>query len=894
MRQRRAGGHRDEGLRSEHRKTNDPDDAMNTRLVPDEQRLRNLLDVFPPEKSSSSSSSSSSSDRSGSMGPGGPQRGPHRTTPQRLRDQVSKEDSYLSWRGGVPRFSYPASTTPPSATNSNINSNSNSEEGSLSTTPCDTSFNNLFSAYSPPSSPNNSYRQAPPFEVFAYFNCPAREPQKTVSPRGPPAVQSPAMDGAGDPPSRRGAPRSQVPRHGSTPSLALDAVDEWAAGVVVPAHYRDRTYRNEPHRCASDERMLHGILRGTAYFLWIPYTIAALYVAYCDSFMFDEKEKRLGSAALETNATGLAGVLLQRGGLPPLRRDYPFFYYYVFGEGFDVLHFLWLALPILFFSTFAVILTSWLARIPQDQIPVYLVVLAWSTGFLSFLFWGTDAVHHDKTKEFLTRPPMPSGDADGATPAGTVLSSVLDRSVTGWFSSDPLPAPFLTPQAAVATLLAPQPTQSDAAYVNLRDLSPLDVVSLLVHFGFIRVRDHRLPSPPAWLWLAVSLATGLLSGVLCKVRDRLDQKRRRIKRYKALVHRNASPGTPLTCADGAGCPEALPASGVPPDVETDAARLALEETTAFCPSPPAPAPEATSSPPVSASSSARLTAVLTTTNKTLPTSRNGIAPGDGTPENQQQQQGYFGSPSWGSPVTQTGGAFGHHPLLPRPPSWPVVPPYVTPTTLTPPPVPAGVAVPLSQAESPAPQLSVPTSRRGTPVPQRDRLVIRPRVQRAPAKSRALSLHLSLVIPFCTGQWFSLMIRYGWHGFLLQNLVVTVTLGFIGYSMICFQLLRKHMRRSTREQYGCDTVIRRHQVLPDGQRLQRDEEIVVEMVERRVDYMHFFYRLFATKMGILVLGMVAMHVYVTSWMWTMVQTLYTLNALVSGAGILVELLIYEVM
>lgn len=152
--------------------------------------------------------------------------------------------------------------------------------------------------------------------------------------------------------------------------------------------------------------------------------------------------------------------------------------------------------------------------------------------------------------------------------------------------------------------------------------------------------------------------------------------------------------------------------------------------------------------------------------------------------------------------------------------------------------------------------------------------------------------MSLIIPFCTGQWFSLMVRYGWRGFLIQNIVVTVTLGFIGYNTIFFQLVRNHLKRCTREQYGCDTVVRRNRRTRGSAQVEEDE-IVVEVMERHIDYMQFFYRIFASKMGIVVAGMVIMYFYVTSWMWTMIQTLHTLNALVSGAGILVELLIYEI-
>lgn len=211
--------------------------------------------------------------------------------------------------------------------------------------------------------------------------------------------------------------------------------------------------------------------------------------------------------------------------------------------------------------------------------------------------------------------------------------------------------------------------------------------------------------------------------------------------------------------------------------------------------------------------------------------------------------------------------------------------------------------------SPCSKLPAGTLPSNIPVVRRERIVIRPRIagsrgfgngSRAAMDvtdsrpSRTMMLHLSLVIPFCTGQWFSLMLRYGWRGFLIQNVVMTVTLGFIGYTTICFQLLRKHLKRSTSELSDYGTIVVRQRTLPDGTLVAEEDHIVVEMLSVKVDYMHFFHRLFSTKMGVVVLAMIAIYVYFLSWMLTMIQTLNTLNALVSGAGVLVELLIYDVM
>lgn len=208
--------------------------------------------------------------------------------------------------------------------------------------------------------------------------------------------------------------------------------------------------------------------------------------------------------------------------------------------------------------------------------------------------------------------------------------------------------------------------------------------------------------------------------------------------------------------------------------------------------------------------------------------------------------------------------------------------------------------------TPVPNAALPPD---IPVVRRERIVIRPRIPGSRGAvnrsqglvdgtdtrpSRAMMLHLSLIIPFCTGQWFSLMLRYGWRGFLIQNVVMTVTLGFIGYSTICFQLLRKHLKRSTSELSDYGTIVVRQRTLPDGTIVAEEDHIIVEMVSVKVDYIHFFHRLFSTTTGVVVLVMVGIHVYFLSWMLTMIQTLNTLNALLSGAGVLVELLIYEVM
>lgn len=1123
----------------------------------------------------------------------------------------------------------------------------------------------------------------------------------SVSPY-PPVGWSLAKGGA--PEGRHGAlpehpwPSTSPTTGPSPPSSCGASASSFLAGLA--AHEEGDTVSEAPylregehHRCASETHILQHILVATAYFLWVPYILAALYMTYCDAFV----------------------VVSDGTHFPHPHRDrYPSWYYFFFREGFDLLQFLWKALPILWFSTIVVSLTGWVATLSGPHIPVYLVGMAWTVGLFSFYFWDTDEVHHSKTEAFLTSTapfsnhtragevvspssyypppfvsslassipssallmcqatptllplfflasdmcaatsrhglssslapyafesntttttttttPVPSDTSNPSPPSWSVNSTVnvganTSSLLKSFFSSSSssmfrsfssrsvasesglsasssstsstvspsryalhasqLPTPFLRRRPTVSSFRSTtgsassfsttptSPPPASATRTDREDSLPLSTrtgcasttlthteaspccrapndtifsfpscpssvpaageekhVSLpssssssrgvppsssevdggedgqsgctstlswdhplfshLLQEGVVRVQDN-LPAPSPWMWLAVSLTTGSVSGILCKVWTRLTKKRLVVAHWKQLQHHRhhhhhhhpphssrASPST-ISIEDGTGASTgfASPPSAAPtmhssiPERETRDAQAGIKGTEDLQATHPAAeeggkagttgirtesdsvdrakailAGGTTQHPmdsPVHASfpqekipwmgetrlpraapsfsydarhtsagepfrsaqgenssalpaGSAASSTVSTTSSMVIssyyycrtPTSQQAL-PSHVFPVISPSERGrppamaappsasmVFPSSTGGPPAREVGsGSFPFSSTLPEKsregvvvssqveeavrslpathdhteehPSFEEAPekkngepshwqgegkregdekerasmkgtsrPHSTAKNgeMWSPNTKPAAATSLEDSLMSPSAVPSPVSGEGAgplsvPVVRRERIVIRPRIPGTKGflpgaetlnasgirPSRALTLHMSLIIPFCTGQWFSLMLRYGWRGFLIQNLVMTVTLGFIGYTTICFQLLRKHLKRSTSELSDYGTIVLRYRTLPDGSVVAEEDHIVVEMVNVKVDYMHFFYRLFSTKMGYVIVAMIAVHLYFTSWMVTMIQTLYTLNALVSGAGILVELLIYEVM
>lgn len=922
------------------------------------ERLRKLLDVFPPNESDTSSNSSAvpldEDDEEEKMEAAqrlllSPLNGASSGVGKGIPEFTSAEDfpsvrhRRRQLRGDcLPPLAYNHLSPPPAG--------HTTSDGSVSGTPTRRG-SGVFSPdmYSSPTSYRRGYYQG----RYGYINGKYSSPVTDGSPMAEWVEGSPSSNYGGD----FASPMIAYPVGGVPPSPSAMSTAGDAGSASIPT-----LKEGQPHRCASENRMLRQILVATSSLLWVPYVVAALYVAYCDSFT----------------------VVGDDGRFPRPRRDYPAIYYLVFRDGFDVLQFLWRAMPIGFFSVIVVSVTTWLCQVPGEQIPVYLVAFAWFVGVSSFYFWGTDEVHYNKTESFLTSRstsfPSSAGSfssrnnnftssADGSAFNGTnsllsTGSSGRTSNSGGWWSSvPPLPSPFMRNRFTTSSVLpfcskesAAQNQSSSELSSSISSSSPSfssspasaavaaaaaarsglaswdeAFFSLLLQRGLVRVQDD-LPTPSPWMWMWVSVSTGLLAGVLCKVWDRLQHKRRRMKRWsrgyyqgrRGSAARSPAPcGSPDSAAAAAACvadtagptsatldrkgepaPKAderpsgvsgrhragesgptdpsVPVARTDADLPVPSREMERGELWQKLPSSELLTPSASQHPDMLASGG---------TNTSTPVSRScalgvGSVGGESTPpvvgvtadhagvshsarEMGIRRVGSTAQVAVGGGSNTSFSSVGYHQRLSP------APPMV-----------GGVAV-LENGLLPAHPTPPPSFMR------RDRIVIRPRMKRVTQASRAMSLHMSLVIPFCTGQWFSLMIRYGWRGFLIQNLVVTVTLGFIGYTSICFQLIRKHLKRSSRELFESGTVVVRHRTLPNGTQVAEEEEIVVEMVEHQVDYMLFFYRLFATKMGLFVVMMICLHVYVTSWMITMIQTLYTLNALVSGAGILVELLIYEV-
>lgn len=640
---------------------------------------------------------------------------------------------------------------------------------------------------------------------------------------------------------------------------------------LLSPHTFDRRYGEHQarrHRQAVEEhRMLTSVLNVTAVLLWVPYFLAALYVAYCDSFVKEHSSVGMGegssqwsSGAGQTPSSSFSSLLDSSTtatvtvGVWELQHSYPWWYYVFFSYGFDVTVFVQRATPVVLFSCSLIYLSTILSKRQKDQ-TVWWVALAWLAGGVSHSWWGTDAVMQTRSAVFFTQQQQRQGSeslSTGGTPLASTssngssgatgssllsgLSSPLSSNLSSYFSpsspsgsasrlffSAPLPDPFAVEAFWHHPNYSVSPSSLSAAWNTTAVNHSYGVASphisaaaaqqhaaAFASYPFLRLEDRRIPTPSPWLWLLVSVATGVLAGIACRARDRLDGEQRR-------------------------CDESCGAVFYTYDTYE-------EEVSQSYFSPPTSPP---ASPPPSASSA------------------------------------------------------GHFPSMSSAPSSP------------------------SSAAHQQPCLHLFSGPSGEP--------------QGATKYQGMRLHLSLVGPFCIGQWFSLMLRYGWRGFLVQNIVAVVTLGFLGYTTVVFKLLRRHVRRSVVVQkvseqrvsqanpatgpcspvgsvgsagvqvsgrgasIASSSVCAAGGVDAFGTPVRRASQlaaaaasVVVETNAAKVDYLRVVYRLFATKLGIIAFMMILMHVYVSSWMLSMIRTLYTLNALVSGAGILVELLVYEVL
>ena len=61
----------------------------------------------------------------------------------------------------------------------------------------------------------------------------------------------------------------------------------------------------------------------------------------------------------------------------------------------------------------------------------------------------------------------------------------------------------------------------------------------------------------------------------------------------------------------------------------------------------------------------------------------------------------------------------------------------------------------------------------------------------------------------------------------------------------------------------------------------------------IDVIDLISKLFTTSFGVVVLGVVGLNIFMTSLCIPFLKALFKLNALVSGVGIVIELIMYEV-
>lgn len=196
-----------------------------------------------------------------------------------------------------------------------------------------------------------------------------------------------------------------------------------------------------------------------------------------------------------------------------------------------------------------------------------------------------------------------------------------------------------------------------------------------------------------------------------------------------------------------------------------------------------------------------------------------------------------------------------------------------------------------------------------------------RAQRAYRKPYAgVGYRLYIIIPFCTGQWFSFILQNGWRGIVVENGIIVLTLGMIGYTMLSISFLKERVRRSSRP--GRLRYVSRREIsdynaassdenanpanratLKSGS-ANNSEERLSNVVRRDtlrieeedmgdgVDIIDLTSRLFTTSFGAVALGVVGLNIVVTSLAIPLLKALFSLNALVSTVGIVVELLVYE--
>ncbi|KAG5487956.1 hypothetical protein LSCM1_08271 [Leishmania martiniquensis] len=473
----------------------------------------------------------------------------------------------------------------------------------------------------------------------------------------------------------------------------------------------------------ADGRSLEAALATSSLLLWLPYSLAAVYVAYCRAFVAESPPaggfSALSSAGIRSVSSssafsGGAGVATSSAsagvsvassaaaayggsvaGGAMARPRHSFLYYYIFPAGFDIAVFLPLLLRVLTFSAAAILVTYYLA-VHKHNGGEYLMAVAWALGTFSGYGWLYSS-------------------------AGSVLPT------------------------------SSSPSSSSAS-----------------------AGAQVLPSAarPSWLWLVVSLLTGLFSGILCKVKDIVDGKHARNPHLFVLLDRYDE------VVEDAGLRR-------PASVGED-----------YC--------------------------------------------DDSDP----------GSPS-------------------------------TPAT----------------ASASSPSSGVPRCRR----------------IRMSTSHHLVSLgdRLYMVVPFCTGQWFSFIVHHGWRGIILENGTILLSLGLVGYTMLSYKFLKRQVLRVSGRVSLSATARRlsRHDKLRLREQQQQGDaaaassgdaagdpagaELLEDVGEVAViDVIDLISKLFTTSFGVVVLVVLGLNLFMTSLCIPFLKALFQLNALVSGVGIVIELIMYE--
>lgn len=184
--------------------------------------------------------------------------------------------------------------------------------------------------------------------------------------------------------------------------------------------------------------------------------------------------------------------------------------------------------------------------------------------------------------------------------------------------------------------------------------------------------------------------------------------------------------------------------------------------------------------------------------------------------------------------------------------------------------------------------------------------------RVPTSHHLVSLgdRLYMIVPFCTGQWFAFILHHGWRGIIIENGTILLSLSLVGYTMLSYKFLKRQVLRVsgrvTRSATERSRVRRAEQRLRQqqaaaaaggaedstlGSHVPDDVEDVAEVAV--VDVIDLISKLFTTSFGVVVLVVLGLNLFMTSLCIPFLKALFKLNALVSGVGIVIELIMYEV-